>query len=342
MKPIRCLSRVFENQVRSIVNQVRPDRQTLLFSATFKGKVEGLARSILSNPVRVTIGKVGSANQDIKQYVHVLVDNNAKWPWLASRLNGFLQFGKVLIFTRSIASVEELSRNLTSRGGMPNVVSLSGDLDPASRHNSLKKFKDGHSAVMVATDLASRGLDIKDVHTVINFDISKSMDQHIHRIGRTCRLGVDGVSEGSAHTLITRGEKDFAVQLVAHLHASKQPVSNALQDLASTSKKRKKDPSDVGKRAGLGYKAASSSFARSQPPAMTTQKQREEHDIPEVQIRPAKVDWVHRITTTIAPKHVQDDSTRAAVQAALAVAEAAMKTGSTGSSAGPPTVAPTQ
>merc|ERR1712232_1020058 len=101
----------FEYQVRSVVQNVRPSRQTLLFSATFPPKIEILAREILKNPVRITIGEVGQANENVAQKVHMLKSEGEKWPWLSVAIEAFQAAGQVLIFANSIASCGNLEKN---------------------------------------------------------------------------------------------------------------------------------------------------------------------------------------------------------------------------------------
>lgn len=217
----------FEPQIRSIVGQIRPDRQTLLFSATMPYKVERLAREILTDPIRVTVGQVGSANEDIKQVVNVLLSDAEKMPWLLEKLPGMIDDGDVLVFAAKKARVDEIESQLNQRGF--RIAALHGDKDQASRMETLQKFKSGVYHVLVATDVAARGLDIKSIKTVVNFDIAKEMDMHIHRIGRTGRAGD---KDGTAYTLITQKEVRFAGELVHCLIAAGQDVPNELMDLA--------------------------------------------------------------------------------------------------------------
>ncbi|XP_057782226.1 DEAD-box ATP-dependent RNA helicase 24 isoform X2 [Salvia miltiorrhiza] len=217
----------FEPQIRSIVGQIRPDRQTLLFSATMPRKVEKLAREILSDPVRVTVGEVGMANEDITQIVHVLPSDAEKLPWLLEKLPGMIDEGDVLVFASKKAAVDEVESQLLQRG--LKVAALHGDKDQSSRMEILQKFKSGIYHVLVATDVAARGLDIKSIKSVVNFDISKDMDMHVHRIGRTGRAGD---KDGTAYTLITQKEARFAGELVNSLIAAGQNVSPELMDLA--------------------------------------------------------------------------------------------------------------
>ncbi|KAJ8440856.1 hypothetical protein Cgig2_000744 [Carnegiea gigantea] len=217
----------FEPQIRSIVSQIRPDRQTLLFSATMPRRVEKLAREILSDPVRVTVGEVGMANEDITQVVQVLPSDIEKLPWLLEKLQGMIDEGDVLVFASKKASVDEIESQLAQRGF--KVAALHGDKDQASRMEILQKFKSGTYHVLVATDVAARGLDIKSIKSVVNFDTAKDMDMHVHRIGRTGRAGD---KDGVAYTLITQKEARFAGELVNSLIAAGQNVPMELMDLA--------------------------------------------------------------------------------------------------------------
>lgn len=217
----------FEPQIRSIVGQIRPDRQTLLFSATMPRKVERLAREILTDPVRVTVGEVGMANEDVTQVVNVLPSDAEKMPWLLEKLPGMIDNGDVLVFASRKATVDEIDSQLSQKGF--KVAALHGDKDQASRMEILQKFKSGTYHVLVATDVAARGLDIKSIKTVVNFDIAKDMDMHVHRIGRTGRAGD---KDGTAFTLITQKEVRFAGELVNSLVAAGQNVSAELTDLA--------------------------------------------------------------------------------------------------------------
>ncbi|KAJ7565134.1 hypothetical protein O6H91_02G049400 [Diphasiastrum complanatum] len=217
----------FEPQIRSIVGQIRPDRQTLLFSATMPRRVERLAREILTDTVRVTVGEVGRANEDITQMVTVLPSDAEKMPWLLNKLPEMVDEGDVLVFASTKLRVEEIENQLQEK--IFKVAALHGDKDQASRMEVLKKFKSGVFHVLVATDVAARGLDIKSIKSVVNFDIAKDMDSHVHRIGRTGRAGD---KEGVAHTLVTQKEARFAGELVNSLIAAGQNVSQDLMDLA--------------------------------------------------------------------------------------------------------------
>ncbi|KAH7578240.1 hypothetical protein ACOSP7_000549 [Xanthoceras sorbifolium] len=243
----------FEPQIRSIVGQIRPDRQTLLFSATMPRKVEKLAREILSDPVRVTVGEVGMANEDITQVVHVIPSDTEKLPWLLEKLPGMIDDGDVLVFASKKATVDEIESHLAQNGF--KVAALHGDKDQASRMDILQKFKSGIYHVLIATDVAARGLDIKSIKSVVNFDIAREMDMHVHRIGRTGRAGD---KDGTAYTLITQKEARFAGELVNSLIAAGQNISVELMDLAMKDGRfrSKRDARKGGGKKGKGKGAA--------------------------------------------------------------------------------------
>ncbi|XP_025093401.1 LOW QUALITY PROTEIN: ATP-dependent RNA helicase DDX42-like [Pomacea canaliculata] len=217
----------FEPQVRSIANHVRPDRQTLLFSATFRKKVEKLARDILADPIRVVQGEVGEANEDVSQSVEVLPSSGpAKWTWLVRRLVEFTSSGSVLIFVTRKANAEELATQLRARDFPLGL--LHGDISQMERNEIISSFKKKEFPILVATDVAARGLDIPHIRTVINYDVARDIDTHTHRIGRTGRAG----EKGYAYTLITDKDKEFAPLLVRNLEGANQYAPPALLDLA--------------------------------------------------------------------------------------------------------------
>jgi len=219
----------FEPQVRSICDHIRPDRQTLLFSATFKKKIERLARDVLTDPVRIIQGELGEANEDVTQIVLVMPAGSAKWIWLTSKLVELLSAGSVLIFVTKKANAEELATNLKLKEH--EVGLLHGDIDQNERSKVILSFKKKEVPILVATDVAARGLDITHVKTVVNYDIARDIDTHTHRIGRTGRAGEKGI----AYTLVTDKDKEFAGHLVRNLEGANQAVPQALMDLAMQS-----------------------------------------------------------------------------------------------------------
>uniref|UniRef100_T1PHR0 ATP-dependent RNA helicase DDX42 n=1 Tax=Musca domestica TaxID=7370 RepID=T1PHR0_MUSDO len=245
----------FEPQVRSICNHVRPDRQTLLFSATFKKRIERLARDVLTDPVRIVQGDLNEANQDITQYVFVFPNPLQKWNWLLLNLVRFLSEGSVLIFVTKKVDAETVASNLLTKEY--NCLLLHGDMDQAERNKVITQFKRKDCDILVATDVAARGLDIPHIKNVINYDIARDIDTHTHRIGRTGRAG----EKGTAYTLVTEKDKEFAGHLVRNLEGADQEVPQDLMDLAMKSSwfrssrfKQGKGKKPAGNYAGLGYR----------------------------------------------------------------------------------------
>ncbi|XP_072299065.1 ATP-dependent RNA helicase DDX42 isoform X2 [Eucyclogobius newberryi] len=245
----------FEYQVRSIASHVRPDRQTLLFSATFRKKIERLARDILLDPIRVVQGDIGEANEDVTQVVEMLPTPSDKWNWLTRRLVEFTSSGSVLIFVTKKANSDELATNLTQEGYSLGL--LHGDMDQSERNKVISDFKKRNLPVLVATDVAARGLDIPSIRTVVNYDVARDIDTHTHRIGRTGRAGEKGV----AYTLLTNKDTSFAGDLVRNLEGANQAVSRELMDLAMQNSWFRKSRFKGGKGkklniggGGLGYK----------------------------------------------------------------------------------------
>lgn len=245
----------FEYQVRSIANHVRPDRQTLLFSATFRKKIERLARDILIDPIRIVQGDIGEANEDITQLVEILPSGPEKWSWMSRRLVEFTSTGSVLVFVTKKANAEELATNLRLEDHSLGL--LHGDMDQSERNKVITDFKKKAIPILVATDVAARGLDIPSIKTVINYDVARDIDTHTHRIGRTGRAGEKGV----AYTLLTPKDSNFAGDLVRNLEGANQYVSKELLDLAMQNAWFRKSRFKAGKGkklnvggGGLGYR----------------------------------------------------------------------------------------
>nr|XP_039248089.1 ATP-dependent RNA helicase DDX42-like isoform X1 [Styela clava]XP_039248090.1 ATP-dependent RNA helicase DDX42-like isoform X2 [Styela clava] len=263
----------FEYQVRSIANNIRPDRQTLLFSATFKRRIEKLARDILCDPVRIVQGDVGEANQDVLQIVEVLPNLDAKWHWLTRKIVQLTSQGSLLIFVTKKVNAEDISNKMKQKGY--DVCLLHGDMNQFDRNKVIGEFKKQQVSTMVATDVAARGLDIPSIKNVINYDVARDIDTHTHRIGRTGRAG----EKGTAYTLITSTDVYFAGDLVRNLEGANQRVPEALMNLAVQNARFRKSRYKHGKgkgfvakeRPGLGSTAPIKRHSsNSSAPTMTT------------------------------------------------------------------------
>ncbi|VIO98263.1 Uncharacterized protein BM_BM492 [Brugia malayi] len=225
----RMLDMGFEPQIRRIVSMIRPDRQTLMFSATWPKEVRTLAKDFLSDPVFVNVGSLKlAANSNIIQLVTV-VEENEKEEKLLEFLNrtSSEQHCKTLIFVGMKRTADWLTR-LIRKKGYP-ALSLHGDKSQTERNFVMNDFKNGECSILVATDVAARGLDVNDIKYVINFDCPKNIEDYIHRIGRTARHDKTGTS----YTLCTRSDAPIVNELVSVLKEAKQTVPSDLLDLVS-------------------------------------------------------------------------------------------------------------
>lgn len=217
----------FGKQIQSIMDQLRPDRQTLMFSATFKQRVEKLARHQLQLPVRITIGSPNAANADVTQHAVLLTNPAEKWAWCAEHLGELMRHGQLLVFVATKLAAEELTRSLQQHSGF-SVQAIHGDKHQAERSVVVDKFKAHHLQILIATDVAARGLDIKGLKTVLCYDAPRDAETHTHRVGRTGRAG----EEGTAYALVLSSESKYAGVLVDSLDSVDQPVSPPLLTLA--------------------------------------------------------------------------------------------------------------
>ncbi|CAJ2664313.1 unnamed protein product [Trifolium pratense] len=221
----RMLDMGFEPQIRKIVNQIRPDRQTLYWSATWPKEVETLARQFLQNPYKVVIGSPYlKANQSINQVVEVVSDME-KYNRLIKLLKEVMDGSRVLIFTETKKGCDQITKQLRM-DGWP-ALSIHGDKNQAERDWVLAEFKSGRSPIMTATDVAARGLDVKDIKCVVNYDFPSSLEDYVHRIGRTGRAG----AKGTAYSFFTRANAKYARDLIKILQDAGQIVSPALSEL---------------------------------------------------------------------------------------------------------------
>eukprot|EP00918_Siedleckia_nematoides_P006464 GHVU01014058.1.p1 GENE.GHVU01014058.1~~GHVU01014058.1.p1 ORF type:complete len:550 (+),score=28.47 GHVU01014058.1:118-1650(+) len=192
----RMMDMGFEPQIREILTQVRADRQTLMWSATWPREVQTLAREFCrESPVHIAVGDGElKANPDVKQRVQRVRDSE-KLSSLVSILKGGQENGKAvraLVFCDRKRGSDQLARHLQKQSFQAEA--LHGDKSQSQRDNVMDDFRQGRVNVLVATDVASRGLDIKDLDWVVNYNLPNSVEDYVHRIGRTGRAGREGNS----------------------------------------------------------------------------------------------------------------------------------------------------
>lgn len=211
----------FEPQISRIIQNTRPDRQTVMFSATFPKKMELLARSALKNPVELIVGGRNTVNPDIEQSVEVR-PREERFLRLLELLGEWYEHGKVLVFVHTQDTCDAVFRELL-RAGYP-CLSLHGGKEQADRECTISDFKSDVCHVLVATSVAARGLDVPDLRLVVNYDPPGHREDYVHRVGRTGRAG----NKGTAVTFIAPDELHCAPDVCKALRDSKQPIPEDL------------------------------------------------------------------------------------------------------------------
>jgi ATP-dependent RNA helicase RhlE len=186
----RMLDLGFIKDIRRIVTALPRPRQSCLFSATMPKEVEALANDLLTNPIRVEIARGEETAPKIEQFVHHL-PQSAK----LSKLHELLQdpaLSRVIVFTRTKHGANKVAAALENAGNQVNAIH--GNKSQPQRERALREFRNGRARVLVATDIAARGIDVTGVSHVVNFDLPAEAESYVHRIGRTARAGAEGIA----------------------------------------------------------------------------------------------------------------------------------------------------
>lgn len=186
----RMLDMGFVHDVKRIIKLLPPRRQTLFFSATMPSEIQKLADSILNNPVKVEVTPVSSTAETIKQSVY-FVEKENKLNLLTHILKNDIS-DSVLVFARTKHGADKIARKL--QGDNITTEAIHGNKSQNARQNALNNFKSGKTRVLIATDIAARGIDIDELKYVVNFELSDVSETYVHRIGRTGRAGAEGTS----------------------------------------------------------------------------------------------------------------------------------------------------
>ncbi len=197
----RMLDMGFVHDVKRIITRIPAKRQTLFFSATMPAEIQKLADTILSNPAKVEVTPVSSTAQTIQQSLYYVGKGDKK-----SLLNHLLQDASIetaLVFTRTKHGADKVTKDLT-RAGIP-AEAIHGNKSQNARQRALHNFKTRQTRVLVATDIAARGIDVDNLSHVINFDLPNIPETYVHRIGRTGRAGASGI----AISFCDHEEKEF-------------------------------------------------------------------------------------------------------------------------------------
>lgn len=233
----RMLDMGFEPQMLQIMKQIPAERQTLLFSATWPKAIQKLAATYLKEAVHVNVGETEelSANKSVSQDF-VKLNDDEKDNRLWKLLDTFTEKEKCIVFANTKRRIEKLSKDVLASGY--HCVVMSGDKTQQERDRGLADFTSGKTQLMFATDVCARGLDIKGVTHVVNYDMARDVDSYIHRIGRTGRAGSTGIS-------ITYVNDDYDIPcspaLAKIAREAGQVVPDWLEKLVQKAAKMKKD-----------------------------------------------------------------------------------------------------
>ncbi|KAL9121729.1 MAG: hypothetical protein Q9187_001710 [Circinaria calcarea] len=242
----------FEPQVMKILANIRPDRQTVLFSATFPRQMEALARKTLSKPVEIVVGGRSVVAPEITQIVEVRSEET-KFLRLLELLGNLYMDDKneddrALIFVDRQESADSLLKDLM-RKGYP-CMSIHGGKDQIDRDSTIEDFKAGVVPIMIATSVAARGLDVKQLKLVVNYDAPNHLEDYVHRAGRTGRAG----NIGTAVTFITEEQERYSKDIAKALRESGQEVPEDVQKLVNRFMEKVKEGKEKISGSGFGGK----------------------------------------------------------------------------------------
>ena len=230
----RMLDMGFKDEIDRILNRVPLKRQTLLFSATFDDAIFKLSKNLLTDPELIEVSERNAAASKVEQILYT-VDSDRKRE-LTSFLIGSKNWKQVLIFTRTKVTADALAKEMCKDG--IKTQSIHGDKSQGAREKALAEFKEGKTRALVATDVASRGLDIADLNYVINYELPYIAEDYIHRIGRTGRAGNEGLAVSlmspSEEWLLEAVEKVLDTRLLQQWYPGYEP------DLTKTEKPARK------------------------------------------------------------------------------------------------------
>ncbi|XP_062429077.1 probable ATP-dependent RNA helicase DDX43 [Rhea pennata] len=222
----RMLDMGFEPQIMKILIDVRPDRQTVMTSATWPDGVRRLAKSYLKNPMIVYVGTLDLAAVNTVEQRVVVIPEEEKRAFTRYFIDSMKPKDKVIIFVGKKLTADDLASDFGLQGIA--VQSLHGNREQCDREQALDDFKKGKVRILIATDLASRGLDVHDITHVFNFDFPRNIEEYVHRVGRTGRAG----RTGEAVTLVTKNDWRVASELIDILERANQAVPNELISMA--------------------------------------------------------------------------------------------------------------
>ncbi len=209
----------FMPAIEEILSKVSPERQSLLLSATMPKPIRALAQRFLNSPKEIAVATVSKPAESMHQEI-IMVDQSAKGGLLVDILAA-REIERAIVFTRTKRGTDKLERMLNDAG--LRSVGLHGDKSQGQRNKALAQFKSGTKKILVATDVAARGLDVSDVSHVVNFDMPTIAESYVHRIGRTGRAGRSGI----AISLCDKSERNLLTDIERLTHTALEPSKNS-------------------------------------------------------------------------------------------------------------------
>ena len=182
----------FAEDIEAILGSLPSERQTVLFSATMPPRIAGIAKRFLDDPVRITVGGTASADRPALITQRAFVVQRAHKPAALGRILDIETPEAALVFCRTRTEVDMLTETMNGRGY--RAEALHGGMDQAQRDRVMGRLRDGTAELLIATDVAARGLDVDTLTHVVNFDVPSAPDSYVHRIGRVGRAGREGVA----------------------------------------------------------------------------------------------------------------------------------------------------
>ena len=268
----RMLDMGFLRDIKKILAALPKQRQNLLFSATFSTEIKALADGLLNSPALIEVARSNSANEAIAQLIHP-VDRTQKHPLLAHLITSNA-WKQVLVFTRTKHGANKLVTQLEKDG--ITSMAIHGNKSQSARTKALAEFKDGKITVLVATDIAARGIDIDQLPHVVNYDLPNVSEDYVHRIGRTGRAGSNGVAVSlvcvDEHQMLRDIEKLIKQKLPQEVITGFEPDPNAvaqpiqLRSQQHQQQSRKPRPSTGGAGGAAKPSGGRPTTRRSSPP----------------------------------------------------------------------------
>nr|CAH7769353.1 unnamed protein product [Callosobruchus chinensis] len=254
----------FEPQVMRIVDNIRPDRQTVMFSATFPRQMEALARRILHKPIEVQVGGRSVVCKEVEQNV-VILEEDQKFLKLLELLGIYQELGSIIVFVDKQENADILLKDLMKAGY--NCMSLHGGIDQFDRDSTIIDFKSGKVKLLIATSVAARGLDVKQLILVVNYDCPNHYEDYVHRCGRTGRAG----NKGFAFTFIVPEQARYAGDVIKAFELASVTVPEPLRNMWD-SYKAKQEAEGKKVHTGGGFSGKGFKFDESEAAAVNEKK----------------------------------------------------------------------